>query len=334
MKRPLLLPLTPLYSLALSANRRFFQQEPRRLVHPVISIGSLSAGGAGKTPVVTALIELLTRNGYTVDVLSRGYGRSSTAVTRVNPAGTANEFGDEPLEIARRTGAAVFVGPDRYEAGLLAERESSETRGMLVHLLDDGFQHQKLGRDLDVVLLTWDDVNDSLLPAGDLREPLTRLRLADVVVLREEEADGLRPFVTKKAGAQKPIWSIRRTLEVPASPGVARPLAFCGIARPASFSALLSASTVFPVDTVAFPDHHPYTYRDVTRLVEIARQRGADGFITTEKDAVKLVEVMRKRLTAVGPLVVARLTVQIQEEAAVLAQIVTATANRVDRMRR
>jgi tetraacyldisaccharide 4'-kinase len=321
MRRPWLLPLVPVYGAVLGVKRRLFVGEPRRLVRPVISVGSLSAGGAGKTPVVVALAELLGRNGFTVDVLSRGYGRESRAVERVDPAGSAARFGDEPLEMARRTGAAVYVGSDRYAAGLLAEKTAGGSA--LLHLLDDGFQHRRLARALDVLLLTQEDAADRLLPAGNLREPLGRLREAGAVVVREDEADGLREALATFARVDVPVWVIRRRLEVPAEIA-ARPLAFCGIARPESFFSMLRAEGVELAETVAFGDHHGYGWRDLTRLVAAAERSGADGFVTTEKDAVKLSKAMRARLGSVGQVTVVRLAVGFADEAAVVAQVLAA----------
>jgi tetraacyldisaccharide 4'-kinase len=330
MRRPWLLPLVPVYGAVIGLKRRLFAADGRWLEWPVISVGSLSAGGAGKTPVVAALVELLQPNGYGVDILSRGYGRRSDAVERVDPEGSAERSGDEPLELARRTGAAVYVGADRYEAGLLAESETAGARR--VHVLDDGFQHRRLGRALDVVLLTGEDVADSLLPAGNLREPLRRLRGADVVVVRQEEEAALRPVVARLAG-DLPVWVIARRLEVPT--GVAsRPLAFCGLARPEGFWGMLRDAGVMPTATVAFRDHHVLRHRDLARLIGLARQSGADGFITTAKDAVKLTALMRRRLAEVGPLVVAGLTVTFSDEAAVMELIVAAQANAGGRVRR
>jgi tetraacyldisaccharide 4'-kinase len=315
----LLLPLVPLYAAGLWLKRRFFARETRRLVHPVISVGSLSAGGAGKTPVVEALAGLLGRAGFAVDVLSRGYGRASGEAARVDPAGSAKSFGDEPLLLARRTGVPVYVGAERYAAGLLAEEDATGAL-QVVHLLDDGFQHRRLARQLDVVLLTLEDAEDSLLPAGNLREPLMRLREADVVVLREEEEAALRPVVVKFAGAVKAVWVIRRRLEIPAN-APRRPLVFCGIARAESFSSMLQAEGVAAAGTVAFADHHDYVEPDIERLIEAGRRARADGFVTTEKDAVKITDEMRSRLEAIGPLAVAQLMVEFADEEAVLARM-------------
>ncbi|MEO6804414.1 MAG: tetraacyldisaccharide 4'-kinase [Granulicella sp.] len=318
-RRPLLVPLVPLYAAALWLKRRFFAEAARLLVHPVVSVGSLSAGGAGKTPVVEALAGLLGRAGFTVDILSRGYGRVSGEAERVDPAGSATSFGDEPLLLARRTGLPVYVGAERYAAGLLAEKEVAGSL-RVVHLLDDGFQHRRLARQLDVVLLTLEDAEDFLLPAGNLREQLSRLREADVVVLRLEEETALRPVLEKFAGAAKAAWVIGRRLEIPAG-GPVRPLVFCGIARAESFFTMLQAEGIAAVETMAFGDHHDYAGRDIERLIEAARRANADGFVTTEKDAVKITDEMRIRLETVGPMAVARLTVDFVDPEAVLARM-------------
>ncbi len=298
-----MLPLVPLYRAGLAVKNAALDAgwlRQRRLTWPVVSVGSLSAGGAGKTPVAMLLAELLRERG--VDVLSRGYGRESKAVERVDPAGDAARFGDEPLEMAR-AGIEVWVGADRYAAGLLAEAG----RPAGVHLLDDGFQHRRLARDLDVVLLTRRDVADGLLPAGNLREPLSALGRADVVVLREDEAEELAGLGALKG---KEIWVIRRRLV--AVPDAARLVAFCGIARPEGFFAMVGGGA----DRVAFADHHSYTEADIQGLVARARACGAEGFVTTAKDGVKLTAAMRARLESVGRVEVARLRVELVDEAA------------------
>ena len=320
-RRPWLLPLVPVYAAALGLKERLFERDPaRRLAHPVVSVGSLSAGGAGKTPVVQALAGLLLRRGFSVDVLSRGYGRGATEVERVDPAGSAMRFGDEPLLLARETGARVYVGAHRYAAGLLAEKEAPAGEP-LVHLLDDGFQHRRLARAIDIVLLTQRDVEDHLLPAGNLREPLRWLSKADFVVLREEEAAALRPVVARLAGNRAGIWVIRRELGFSEAPLPSKPVAFCGIARPESFFGMLAAAGCEPAATEAFGDHHAYRERDLDRLLACARRSGADGFVTTEKDVVKFSEAMRRRLKEIGPVRVAKLTVAFAEEENVFGQI-------------
>jgi len=331
--RPWLLPLVPVYAAALRAKAgllRFRRQ--RRLGRPVLSVGSVSAGGAGKTPVVKMLAELLSTQGFAIRILSRGYGRASHEVERVDPAGDAARFGDEPMLLARSTGAAVYVGADRYAAGRRAEqREDANERA--IYLLDDGFQHRRLARDLDIVLLTAADVADCLLPAGNLREPLAALRRADVVLLREEEAQLTGVVEALCGGGQTPeTWLIRRRLVQPLpEPQHAgerslpsHPVAFSGIARPESFTTLLAEEGCTPVAEVRFRDHHRYLPVDIDRLLRIASENGANGFVTTEKDAVKLSLAERARLQIAGPLVAPVLRVELLDEAKALRRILRA----------
>ena len=302
--RPWLKPLVPLYRAGLSLQRGF-SGTPRRLRGRVVSVGSLSAGGAGKTPVVMMVVELLRGAGFAVSVLSRGYGREGKEVELVEVAGSAGRFGDEPMLMARRLGVPVWVGADRYAAGVAAEADAADG---LVHVLDDGFQHRQLGRDVDMVLLTRQDVEDDLLPAGNLREDLAALGRADVVVLREEEARGLREMVPMG----KAVWVVRRVLafedQLPE-----KVVVFCGLARPEGFLKMLKEVGVTGAGVVTFRDHHRYEMRDMEMLAGMARLGGAGGFCTTEKDAVKLREEMWGVLEAVGPVFVAELEMELVE---------------------
>src|ERR1700692_3881332 len=194
-------PLTWLFSEAVRArNARYDRGRApvSRLRLPVISVGNLSVGGSGKTPFVQTLGRWLSAQGIGYDVLSRGYRRRSRGVLRVDPAGPAALYGDEPLLLARTLEAPVFVGEDRYLAGLEAEagalgrersleREPGGRRTRL-HILDDGFQHRRLHRDFDIVLLGHGDLRARLLPFGRLREPLSSLGRADAVAAPEDLA--------------------------------------------------------------------------------------------------------------------------------------------------
>jgi tetraacyldisaccharide 4'-kinase len=311
---PLLLaPLSWMYgSVVRARNARFDRTLPQRLRWPVVSIGNLSVGGAGKTPLVICLARLLQREGYRADVLSRGYGRSRQTVERVDPGGSADRFGDEPLLIARSTGVPVYVGASRYGAGVLAE---SEPGGSGVHLLDDGFQHRNLARDLDIVVMHRSDLQQRLLPAGRLREPLTSLRRAGVVVLRQEDAE-LESTLRTHTRPDCRFWSVRRILALPGP--VQRAVAFCAVARPAEFFAGLATIGAGVVEQVRFRDHHPYTMADIDRLAQLGQRAGCDAFVTTAKDEVKLDAAMRSRLNTVAPLRTAALTVEIADEKAAL----------------
>jgi tetraacyldisaccharide 4'-kinase len=272
-------PLTGLYSAASALRNSLFDRgvlQSRRLDQPVISVGNLSAGGAGKTPFVIALGELLKARGIRFDVLSRGYRRKTHGVLVVEPNGSAADFGDEPLLIARRLGVPVVVGERRYEAGRVAEQKFSPQ----LHILDDGFQHRSLARDFDIVLLTADDFHDQLLPSGRLREPFRSLARADAVVL----PSGLA--ADHPALAQKHIWRIERELILPNLPPA--PIAFCGIARPEQFFAQICAAGITPAAQLSFGDHHAYDQGDIQRLLAAHTRLHTGGFLTTEKDAVNL----------------------------------------------
>jgi len=320
-------PLVPLYAAALVAKnalRRVSAPRTRRLVRPVLSVGSLSAGGAGKTPVVITLASMLRERGWQLDILSRGYGRTGTGVARVDAGAdkAASLYGDESVLLAQRTGAPVWVASERYAAGLAAEAAAAHTPDdpRALHLLDDGFQHRKLARTVDMVLITEADLDDALLPAGNRREPLAALGRADFVLLREDERERIETRVRAlmRPGSQsRPaalIWTLRRSLHF-ASPlfvfgAGLRPVAFCAIARPESFAIMLTQAGCGIADTIFFPDHHSYTMADIEKIIELARSLKATGLVTTEKDAVKLTAAMRERLATVGAIMVAELNVE------------------------
>ena len=272
-------PLSSIYGGVVGARNALYDRgllRARRLQGGVVSIGNLSAGGSGKTPFVLLLGELLKARGVKFDVLSRGYGRQSKGVRLVDPAGLPQEFGDEPLLIARKLQVPVIVGEDRYEAGCFAESRF----GAQLHLLDDGFQHRALARDFDIVLVTPQDATDKLLPAGRLREPLPSLRRADVVVLASGASAESFPLEGKV------VWRVRRGLIPTNVPP--RPIVFCGIARPQNFVLQLRTANIEPVAEAFYRDHHAYSEKDVRELLDLKQRSEAGGFVTTEKDAVNL----------------------------------------------
>lgn len=315
MSRAILAPLVPLYAASVGVKNLAYEHgwlKPKRLEWPVISVGNLSVGGAGKTPVVIRLAQLLTEQGRSIDVLSRGYGRSTQQTVRVDADGSAEQFGDEPILIARNTHVPVYVGASRYEAGLLAEREQLKSS---LHLLDDGFQHRQLTRDIDIVVLHRSDFDERLLPAGQLREPLSALTRASVIVLRAEDQhleDQLR-----RRGIEAPVWIQRRRLVVETS---VRAIAFCGIARPEEFFAALRASGSDIPASSHYRDHHVYTDSDLKHLIQLRNSHQAASFITTEKDWMRLTPKQRTRL---APLNVARLDVVFENETAVAGQLLS-----------
>lgn len=272
-------PLSAIYGSAVGVRNALYEHgvaRARRLDGAVVSVGNISAGGSGKTPFVMLLGELLKARGAKFDVLSRGYGRKTRGVLLVDPAGLPQQFGDEPLLIARKLQVPVIVGEDRYEAGKFAESKF----GAQLHILDDGFQHRALARDFDIVLVTPQDATDRLLPAGRLREPLKSLRRADAVVL----AAGAAPDSFPLDG--KTVWKVRRGILPKNVPP--RPVVFCGIARPQNFVLQLRTANIDPVAEAFYRDHHPYTEKDIRELLDLKQRSEAGGFVTTEKDAVNL----------------------------------------------
>jgi tetraacyldisaccharide 4'-kinase len=209
-------------------------------------------------------------------------------VLLVDPGGLPQQYGDEPLLIARRLQVPVIVGEDRYEAGSFAEARF----GPQVHLLDDGFQHRALARDFDIVLVTPQDASDRLLPAGRLREPLSALRRADAVALASGASEESFPIQGKL------VWRVKRGIVTQGIP--ARPIVFCAIARPHSFLLQLRAASVEPAAQAFYRDHHAYHEKDVRELLELKQRSQAGGFVTTEKDAVNL----GPYLSALAPLAV------------------------------
>jgi tetraacyldisaccharide 4'-kinase len=353
-ERPLLWPLVPLYRLGLALRERRFQPGSasiRRLRWPVVSVGNLSTGGSGKTPLVIALAGALKARGVQVDVLSRGYGRRrrSTLPLLVEPGGTAKEFGDEPLEIARAIGVPVFVAAERYEAGRLAERDAgkgendshpsdrnknvarvghpqvrrSASERARVHLLDDGFQHRRLHREVDILLLSRRDLNDHLLPAGNLREALRAAEHADVMAIPSDEPE-LESEI-KSRGWCAAVWRVRRRMDIPKIDGPVA--AFCGIARPEQFFSGIEAAGVRLAARFSFRDHRAYTQADLKRIADAAHKSGATALVTTEKDRVRM-GALADSLPAGLALHAVPLRVEIEEEDAAIDWLMSRLSHR------
>lgn len=284
----------------------------------VVSVGNLSVGGSGKTPMVAALARLFMAQGERPSILIRGYARATArpGVTIVSDGKQLLErldtAGDEALMLARALPTVpVLVGTDRYASGRVAEEQLAAT----VHLLDDGFQHVKLARDIDLLAVSPGDLDDKVLPAGRLREPLSASVFADAVltpggsdaaasVQRKLLAPHVFPF-TRALGVPLPLPGAVARIPERAEPV----LAVAGIARPQRFFDDLSNDGWRVADTLVFPDHHPFSTNDIARIVEAARRAGAAAAITTEKDAVRLEphagEQLRDLAVAAVPLSIA-----------------------------
>lgn len=324
---PLTWPFVLLYAMVVRLKNAAYDlrmSKPRHLSWPVISIGNLSVGGTGKTPMVISLACLLRARGWNVDVLSRGYGRSSRQMGCVDPEGTPEMFGDEPLLIARR-GPPVYVGADRYQAGLLAERDAATEPALALglHILDDGFQHRQLSRAIDIVLLQRADLSDDMLPAGRLREPLCALERADICVLRAHDAD-LKDRVLQlmRQTDSGRVWIIDRRMTLPPQLSASRDvLAFCAIGDPRGFFDGLKRAGIRSKKEIPFRDHHAYTQKDIDRLKAAARHSGAQYFVTTEKDNVRLASHLRTDLEKEFPLIIAGLEICLRDEAGAMTTL-------------
>lgn len=280
--------------------RAWYARHPearRRLDRPVISVGNLVVGGSGKTPATAALARVLRARGERPGILSRGYARREQAdgVVVVSDGERVLEpverAGDEPLMLARSLpGVPVLVSADRFLAGRLAERRL----GCTVLLLDDGFQHLQLARDVDLLLVEAGDLDETVLPFGRLREPLASARSADAVVLNgtpaEAERVAARLGVARAFAATRHFEAFRAVGSgTPADVrGGARVVAVAGIARPERFFAALRTLGCEVVRAFAFADHHWYTARDMRRVGAAMRESDAELVVTTEKDAVRL----------------------------------------------
>jgi len=272
-------------------------------------VGNLSVGGTGKSPVVAALASWLVARGERPAILTRGY-RRRTDVPGVVVVSDGHSIladlaraGDEPLMLARAVpGAVVCVCADRHLAGVLAER----ALGATVHLLDDGFQHLSLARDLDVLVTSVGEITGGhVLPRGRLREPADAAADADVLVVMGADA-GAATTEARALGVERACGAAR-ALEQPRvvgsrasgvgsrGPGAGSPVVLaCGIANPQRFVDDVKAAGWQVARAVTFPDHHPFSARDVARIAAAVSETGAAAVFATDKDAV--------RFEAAGPL--------------------------------
>lgn len=274
---------------------------------PVISVGNLTCGGTGKTPAVQTICRMLKEQGHKVVVLSRGHGGSARGVTIAsdgeNVLSTSAEVGDEPILLAKTLpGIPIVVGKDRRKSGKLAcERFSPE-----VIVLDDGLQYWQLHRDLDVVVLNARKPFGSrfVFPMGDLREPISGLRRAGLVLLTgteslaDAECDAVRTAVSKLA-PEIPVFSSNhqpvciRNVETGEENDLnwiagRSVFAFCGIGQPDSFLRTLRDLGASICGNLIFPDHYRLSDRDITAIIDGAKACGAEAVITTEKDVARL----------------------------------------------
>lgn len=285
--RIVLWPFSLIYALAVRIRATLYARgvlRKKRLKATVISVGNLTVGGTGKTPMVLWLAEYFLNEGKRVAILSRGYrGESDTS--------------DEVELMKRRLGGRVQfgVGANRYEQGSRIENE----RPIDLFLLDDGFQYLQLERDANIVMLDGSRklANEWLLPAGSLREPISACHRADLIVVtrkferpeiraKDSHADAIFYAETRLLGFRKP-----GSNEPPVHANELDPhpfFGFCGIGNPAAFFDDLSRWHVSMSGTMSFRDHHRYSATDIKKLETAARAAGAQALITTEKDEQNL----------------------------------------------
>jgi len=280
--------LGTIYAAIVRRRRERYARRPdlrQRLRRPVVSIGNLAVGGRGKTPMTAYVARTLLEMGERPAVLSRGYGRrdrpDGVVVVR-DPDGIRADLsraGDEPLMLARQlSGVSVLTSPDRYIAGRLAEHHLGAT----VHVLDDGFQHLQLDRDVDLVIVAREDIaRPRTLPFGRLREPLDTLIAADAILAADDDV------AIEPQGPELPVFRVRRA-PLPTPPDERPAVAVAGIAHPRRFFDELRASGWNLAAMLPFRDHHQYSAREWGRIVRTARSSGAARIVTTEKDELRL----------------------------------------------
>ncbi len=291
--------LDSLYAQAMRVRRRWFESRPqrrRRLGRPVISVGNLSMGGTGKTPVVGAIVEWLLANGERPAILSRGYARTDPVDgvvvvsdgTRV--LASLIRAGDEPLMLARQhPRAIVCVSPDRYLSGTLAERQLGAT----VHVLDDGFQHLVLARDVDVLVTTIGEIPQGrVIPFGRLRESMDAASRAHLLVVSgatagAASAEAWALGISQSCGVERHLGTPVRVLANSEKPTAKSVLAVAAIAHPLRFGDDLRSAGWNVADVLSFPDHHRYSVNDVDRIEKARAAAGAEVVFTTDKDAVR-----------------------------------------------
>jgi len=285
--RLLLWPFSALYGFLTQGRAALYSRgilKPRKLNRPVISVGNLTVGGTGKTPMVIYLAEYFLAQGKHVGILSRGYRGS---------AGTSDEI--ELMKIRLQNRAKFGVGPNRYQQGKCLESEVD------LFLLDDGFQHLQLARDLNILLIDSSQplAKQALLPTGRLREPASAISRADLLVFtRADTVAGAQVAIHKYQ--DYPVFSAStRFLGIRLLCPLNAPLlrlnetkgpfyAFCGVGNPRAFFQDLKNWNVPVVDHSEFQDHHRYDQRDARELLAAARNSGANALLTTEKDAQNL----------------------------------------------
>ncbi|MCD6570788.1 MAG: tetraacyldisaccharide 4'-kinase [Deltaproteobacteria bacterium] len=272
--------LSVLYALVVSIRNYLYSTgilKAYMVVPVVISIGNIEVGGTGKTPFVISLAEELHKRGYNVAIVTRGYKGRMRHTIRVQGDDSPKDVGDEALLMAKTTNVPVIKACDRIDGATYAKR----TLGSDIVILDDGFQHRRIYRDMDIVLVSRSLDKEDILPLGHLREPISSLGRADIVIYTKSES-------SQETNASFVPEALIGTDGARLTPFYLRGkdvLAFCGIARPDFFFEMVEAFGA-KVKPLRFKDHHWYTPKDIRRIKDAASHR--DLIVTTEKDMVRL----------------------------------------------
>ena len=310
---PVLAPFSILYSMGIRVRLSAYRHGPlkrKSLPGFVVSIGNLTVGGTGKTPAVIMLARWASDEGYRVAVLSRGYGgRYKEAILEVSDGSVIKadplESGDEPYLLAKRlTGVPVVISRKRFTAGLFAHKKF----GCNFFILDDGFQHLELKRDLDLALMDASNPfgNGHLLPWGPLREPVDQLGRADAFIItrfnENHSGDKIVGFLKEKFPSspifygdhlpEKVVFPYSNEVQVPGFLKGKRILAFAGIARPEAFRETLIRLGADIVYFRGFKDHYKFKRDEIQALIQIKEKRGADYLVTTEKDWIRIASLI------------------------------------------
>lgn len=276
----LLLPFSALYAVGYAIDRKLNPQQRAPLL--VISVGNVTAGGAGKTPTAIAFAALLRSMGHVPHIISRGYGGRITTTHRVSETDSAADVGDEALLLAKA--APTWIGRTRIESA-----RAAKAAGATIVIADDALQHHALAHDLSILVvdLATGLGNERLLPAGPLRQPLATAygeSRTIALAIGDEDPHHLLPCLQM-------MGELFRATLAPVGDvswlAAGRWLAFAGIAHPQKFYTTLRAHGAELIDTVDFADHHPFTERELALLAETAQKHNA-ALITTEKDAARI----------------------------------------------
>jgi tetraacyldisaccharide 4'-kinase len=311
MWKILVWPLSQIYAMIIQIRNFCYEKQwlsSKRLSTRVISVGNITVGGTGKTPLVESLASFLHEKGFRVGILSRGYRRKkSNNELTVIPNGNALRenaiyAGDEPVLLASHLPEVpIIVGRNRVQAG----EKAIEEFGCDLLILDDGFQHRKIKRDLDIVVIDGTNPwgNGGILPAGPLREPKRNLKRADAVVLsRTDETNHLENVLIQiDSLSMAPVWFAKHKPEhwINFNKGTTRPLcflekkcviAFCGIGNPDSFRRTLMSMDIEIIGFFPHQDHHWYTIHELQKMADLAQSKGAVALVTTEKDRMRIPE--------------------------------------------